>query len=330
MTLPLCACASGDICHIEGVFVFALKRLLQSVPVMLLVVTLTFLMVRAAPGGPFSDEKAISERTQAALEARYGLDDPLWQQLIRYIQGIASGDLGPSISYPSWSVSEIIWDKLPVSLELATYSILLALLFGISLGVLAAANHGSWLDRVITGLSTLGICVPSFVLGPLLVLVFASWLNWFNVAGWLVWQDRVLPSLTLGLVYTAFIARLTRSSVVEALAQDYIRTARAKGLPTRDVVFRHALRNALLPVVSYLGPLSAALVSGSFVVETIFAIPGLGRFFVSSALDQDYFLVSGCVLFYAVALIALNFVSDCLIAWLDPRTVKGMVRGAPA
>lgn len=302
---------------------YTAQRALQAVLTLWVVLTLTFFLVRLAPGGPFSQEKAVSAEVQAALESRYGMDAPLMTQYIRYLGGVVQGDLGPSISYPGWTVTEILWAKLPVSLELGLWALLIAFGLGVSAGVVSAQWHNRWPDRALMASALTGICLPSFVLGPLLVLVFAIWLPWVNVAGWFGPTDRVLPALTLGLYFAAYIARLTRASHLEVLPLDYLRTARAKGLPEWRVSGVHALRVSLLPVVSYLGPAVAGLVSGSFVVETIFNIPGLGRFFVTSAFSQDYFMIGGCVLLYAGALVSLIFVADLILARLDPRIRLG-------
>ena len=298
---------------------FALQRLSQGIAVVFVVISLTFFMVRLAPGGPFSTEKAMSEQVRQELQARYGLDDPLAVQYARYMGRLLTGDLGPSIQYPGWNVAEIIAAKLPVSLELGIYALVFALAVGVAAGTLAALARGTWVETALTTAALSGICLPAFLSGPLLIGLFAIHLPWFNVAGWTFAADRVLPAVTLGLAYAAYVARLTRGSLADALAQGYIRTARAKGLSEVRVVGVHGLRNALLPVASFAGPAMAGLITGSFVVETIFNIPGLGRFFVTAALNQDYFMVSGCVLFYATALVFLNFLADLALGWLDPR-----------
>ena len=229
------------------------------------------------------------------------------------------GDLGPSFKYPNRTVNEIIADKLPVSLELGLLSLVLALGVGLPLGIFAAVKRNSWIDYVCSSVAMLGICVPTFVLGPLLVLLCAIHFGWFNASGWYGPMDRVLPSLTLGCVYAAYIARLTRGGMLEVLSQDYIRTARAKGASETRVIVRHALRGGLLPVVSFLGPAIAGILTGSFVIETIFQIPGLGREFVNSAFNRDYTLVLGTVILYAALIIALNFAVDVVQVWLNPK-----------
>src|SRR3954464_4180334 len=233
-------------------FRFIARRLLQAIPVLFVIITATFFMVRFVPGGPFTGEKAIPPEILKNLEAHYGLDQPLWRQYLNYLGQIAHGDLGPSFKYANRSVNEIIADKLPVSLELGGLSLVVALAVGLVLGVLAAVRRNTWLDYLASSIGMLGICVPTFVLGPLLVLYFAIHLGWVNASGWYTWTDRVLPCLTLGLVYAAYLMRLTRGGMLEILNQDYIRTARAKGASEIRIVLRHALRGGLLPVVSFL------------------------------------------------------------------------------
>ncbi len=290
------------------------------------------------PGGPFTSEKAVTPEVQRNLDAYYHLSDPLWKQYVDYlwdlcpkkfhptalVQGpdlkAAFGvDLRPSFRYSNRTVNEIIAEKLPVSLELGVLSLGVALSLGLTAGVIAAVKRNTWLDYSASAMSMIGICVPTFVMGPLFVLGFAIKLGWFNASGWYNPIDRVLPSLTLGLVYAAYIARLTRGGMIEVLSQDFIRTARAKGASETRVIFRHALRGGLLPVVSFLGPAIAGILTGSFVIEMIFQIPGLGREFVTSAFGRDYNLVLGTVLLYAVFVILMNLVVDVLQVWLNPK-----------
>ncbi len=319
---------------------FIARRLLETIPVLLIIITATFFMIRSVPGGPFTTERAVSPEVLKNLNAYYGLDRPVHEQYGRYLwnltpkafapQRLFSGDgfdlkaafgidLGYSTKYTNRTINEIVAAKLPVSLELGAWSLLVALGVGLPLGILAAVRRNTWMDYAASSFSMLGICVPTFVLGPLFVLIFAIHLGWFASSGWYFPADRVLPALTLGLVYVAYIARLTRGGFLEVLNQDYIRTARAKGAGELRVVFRHALRGGLLPVVSYLGPAIAGIVSGSFVIETIFQIPGLGREFVSSAFNRDQPLVIGTVLLYAVLIIGLNLLVDIVQVWLNPR-----------
>jgi oligopeptide transport system permease protein len=300
-------------------FRFVARRLLQTIPVLFIIVTATFFMVRFVPGGPFTAEKAVPPEILRNLEAHYGLDQPLWRQYLAYLGQVLRGDLGPSFKYANRTVNEIIADKLPVSLELGGLALGVALLVGIPLGVMAAVRRNSWPDYLCSSVGMAGICIPTFVLGPLLVLFFAIHLGWFNASGWYEPADRVLPSLTLGFVYAAYIMRLTRGGMLEVLNQDFIRTARAKGAAESRVVFRHALRGGLLPVVAFLGPGIAGILTGSFVIETIFQIPGLGREFVNSAFNRDYTLVLGTVILYAALIVLCNLLVDLVQVWLNPR-----------
>jgi oligopeptide transport system permease protein len=299
---------------------FVVRRLLQLVPVLFIIVTVSFFMLRAAPGGPFTQEKAIPAEILKNIEAHYGLDQPVAVQYFRYLKNvILHGDLGPSYKYPNRTVNEIIGAKLPASLELGGLALGVALVLGLTLGVLAAVRRNSWLDYLASSVGLFGICVPTFVIGPLLVLFFAIHLGWLNASGWYGPADRVLPALTLGFVYAAYIMRLTRGGMLEVLNQDFIRTARAKGASETRIVFRHALRGGLLPVVAFLGPGIAGILTGSFVIETIFQIPGLGREFVNSALSRDYTLVLGTVVLYATLIVVCNLVVDVVQVWLNPR-----------
>jgi oligopeptide transport system permease protein len=298
---------------------FALRRLLQTIPVILCIITATFFMVRFVPGGPFTAEKAIPPEILKNLEAHYGLDQPLWKQYANYLGNLARGDLGPSFKYSNRSVNEIIAEKLPVSLELGAWALLVALGLGLPLGVLAAVKRNSIVDYVCSAVGMIGICVPTFVLGPLLALSFGIYLQWLNVSGWYGPADRILPGVTLGFVYAAYVMRLTRGGMLEVLHQDFIRTARAKGASEARIVFKHALRGGLLPVVSFLGPAIAGILTGSFVIETIFQIPGLGREFVNSAFNRDYTLVLGTVILYAGLIVLMNLLVDIVQVWLNPK-----------
>ncbi len=300
-------------------FRFLLSRGIQSLLALLLIVTATFFMLRFVPGGPFTAEKAVTPEIEANLKAHYGLDKPLFVQYTDYLGKLAQGDLGPSFKYPNRTVNEIIGDKLPVSLELGLTALAVALLLGITLGVTAAVRKNSWLDYVASTFGMIGICVPTFVVGPLAVLLFAITLGWVNASGWYGPEDRILPALVLGLAYAAPIVRLTRGGMLEVLNQDFIRTARAKGASEFRVVTRHAMRGGLLPVVAFLGPATAGILTGSFVVETIFQIPGLGREFVSSAANRDYTLVLGTVTLYAGLIMVLNLLADLAVVWLNPK-----------
>ncbi len=304
-------------------WLFLFKRFLAMVPVLWATVTLTFLLVRLAPGGPFADEKPYPAQAIEQLNRHYGLDLPLPVQYVRYLGNLLRGDLGPSLKYPGRSVNSIIAETFPVSLELGLWALLAALLIGLAAGLSAALRPNTALDTVPMALSMAGICVPGFVLGPLLVLVFALGAGWFNAAGWNTPSDRVLPAITLGAAYAAYIARLTRAGMLDVLPQDFIRTARANGLGACRVVGVHALKPAIFPVVSFLGPAAAGILSGSFVVETVFHIPGLGKMFVAGAFNRDYTLVLGLVVFYSVLVILFNTVVDVLLALLNPRLRLG-------
>lgn len=316
-----------------------LRRLLEAIPVLFVIVTLTFFFVRLAPGGPFDDEKNVSAQIRERLEEQYNLNAPLWRQYFDYLGGVIRGDLGPSFKEAAYSVNELILISLPVSLELGAYAIIVALILGLTAGVIAALRPNTRSDYVPMAFAMVGICIPNFVLGPLLALAFGIWLGWLPVSGWdplvevvlgseteihIRWENladpqKILPSITLGLAYAAYIARLARGGMLEVLSQDFIRTARAKGLSEARVVLRHALRGGIAPVVSFLGPAAAGMLTGSFVVETIFQIPGLGRRFVESAFNRDYTLIIGTVLVYATLIIVFNLIVDLVHLWLDPR-----------
>jgi len=299
---------------------FALNRLLQAIPVLLIVISATFLLVHSAPGGPFSADKAVPPEVIKALEAQYNLDQPLWQQYVSYLGDVLKGDFGPSFKYSGRTVNELIAAGLPATAELALYAMLVALVIGISAGVIAAMRPNSMQDYVPMSAAMLGICMPSFLLGPLLVLVFGIHLEWLPVSGWGdISGDKIMPSITLGTGYAAYIARLSRGGMLEVLSQDYIRTARAKGLSERLIIFKHALRGGLIPVVAFLGPAFAGLLGGSFVVETIFQIPGLGRFYVQAAFNRDYTMILGMTIFFATLIILFNLLSDMLAIWLNPK-----------
>ncbi len=299
---------------------FLASRLLQAIPVILAVITVTFFLVRVAPGGPFDSEKAVIPEVKAALEAQYRLDQPLFSQYLAYLGDLAQGDFGPSFKYPGRSVNELIGAGLPVTAELGLYALLIATLIGGLAGVIASLRPNTPQDYVPMALAMIGICMPTFLLGPLLVLVFGIELEWLPVSGWGdIPGDKILPSITLGAAYAAYIARLSRAGMLEVLSQDYIRTARAKGLPEWQVVVKHGLRGGLLPVVAFLGPAFAGLLAGSFVVETIFQIPGLGRFYVQAAFNRDYTMILGTTVFLSTLIVLFNLLSDVLAASLNPR-----------
>ncbi|WP_439100753.1 ABC transporter permease [Congregibacter sp.] len=295
-------------------------RLLQAIPVLLAVITVTFFLVRMAPGGPFDSEKAVIPEVKAALEKQYRLDLPLFQQYTAYLGDLASGDFGPSFKYPGRSVNELIGAGLPVTAELGFYALLVAVLIGGLAGVIASLRPNTAQDYIPMSLAMIGICMPSFLLGPLLVLLFGIELEWLPVSGWGdIPGDKILPSVTLGAAYAAYIARLSRAGMLEVMSQDYIRTARAKGLPEWQVVSKHALRGGLMPVVTFLGPAFAGLLAGSFVVETIFQIPGLGRFYVQAAFNRDYTMILGTTVFLSTLIVLFNLLSDIVAAWMNPR-----------
>lgn len=297
----------------------ALRRLLEAIPVLFAIVTVTFFLVRLAPGGPFDDEKDIPDAIKQRIEAYYNLDGSLWDQYLAYLGGLAHGDLGPSYTLESFSVHEIIATSFPVSAELGLYGLIVALTIGLAAGLTASLRPNTASDYVPMSLSMIGICVPNFVLGPILLLIFGLWLGWLPVSGWERPAAKILPSITLGAMYAAYVARLTRGGMLEILSNDFIRTARAKGLSETRIVLRHALRGGIAPVVAFLGPAVAGMLTGSFVVETVFFIPGLGKTFVESAFDRDYTMILGTVLFYAALIVLLNLVSDLVQIWLDPR-----------
>ena len=296
-----------------------LRRLLAMVPTLWAIVTITFFLLRLAPGGPFLAEREIPAEARATLAARYGLDQPLHVQYGRYLANVVRLDFGPSYRFPSRSVREIILGALPVSLELGAWAIAIALLVGVPLGTIAALRQNTIWDYGPMSVALLGISVPNFVLGPILVFVFALSLRWLPPALWGPPQSKILPAFTLAAVYIAYIARLARGGMLEITRADFIRTARAKGLSETTVVCRHALRGGLLPVVSFLGPALARAVTGSIVVEKIFAIPGVGQYFVNAAFNRDYTLVMGIVIFYAGILIVFNLLVDVMYGVLDPR-----------
>lgn len=299
---------------------FIIKRVLASIPVLFLVALLTFLMIHAAPGGPFDSEKAVPQEVLKNLNERYNLNAPIHEQFFDYLTNAIKGDFGPSFRYPNRSVSEMIFTGLPITFELGMYALLFALIVGISAGIIAALNPNSIQDYIPMTLSMTGISIPSFLLGPLLVLIFGIKMDWLPVSGWgMIRGDKILPSITLGSAYAAYIARLTRGGMLEILSQDYIRTAKAKGAPLRRIVFVHTLKGGLLPVISFLGPAIAGLLAGSFVTETIFQIPGLGRFYIQAAFNRDYTMIMGSTLFFSFLIIVFNTLSDILIFTLNPK-----------
>jgi len=304
----------------SGMLRHILIRLIGLVPTLLMLITVAFFMIRMAPGGPFDSEKILPAEIEANLSAKYHLDEPLLQQYFRYMGQIVVLDFGPSFQYKDWSVNELIAQGYPVSLTVGALAMLFAFIFGTLLGITAALRQNTRVDYSLMGIAMLGISVPNFVIAPILILLLAVYAGWLPVGGW-DWSvaSMVLPVITLSLPVTAYIARLTRGSMIEVLHSNFIRTARAKGLPESVVILRHALKPALLPVISFMGPATAGLISGSVVIERIFSIPGLGSYFVQGALNRDYTLVMGVVIFYGVLIIMLNFVVDLIYAWLNPK-----------
>ncbi len=300
---------------------YVTRRLLGAIPTLLVLITISFFLIRVAPGGPFDTEKTLPPEIQANLEKKYHLDEPLYRQYFRYLGNIVRGDFGPSFQYKDFTVTELIAKGFPVSLTLGGLALLLAVLVGVSLGTVAAVKQNSWIDYVLMSTAMTGISIPNFVVAPLLILFFAISLNWLPAGGWNGghWMYLILPVLALSLRYIAYIARLMRGSMIEVLRSDYIRTARAKGLSMPKVVLKHALKPALMPVVSYLGPAAAGIITGSVVIEKIFGVPGLGRYFVQGALNRDYTLVMGVVIFIGVLIVVFNLIVDILYAVLDPK-----------
>lgn len=300
---------------------FLLRRLLGAIPTLFVIVTATFFLIRLAPGGPFDQEQRLPPEIQANLEAAYGLDQPMLVQYGRYLSGLARGDFGPSFKYRDFDVTELIGEGLPISVALGLSAVLLAVALGVPFGTFAALRRDQWPDHALRALALIGIAIPGFVIAPLLALVFGIYLQWLPVAGWEpgTLTDAILPVVSLALPLSAFVARLMRASMIEVLSANFIRSARARGLSHWRIVLHHALRPALLPVVSYLGPATAAVLTGSLVVETIFGIPGMGRYLVQGALNRDYTLVMGMVIVFASLTILLNLLVDLLYGWLDPR-----------
>jgi oligopeptide transport system permease protein len=301
-----------------------LKRLGTAIPTLLVVIFLSFLLMRFAPGGPFDGERPLAPETRAALMKAYGLDKPLLEQFAQYIGNLLQGDFGPSLVYKDFTVTDLVAKGLPVSLALGGLALILALVLGIGAGIVAANREGRWLDRVIGIAATILTALPAFVTGPFLVLILGLRLGWLPVSGWEAgqWSALIMPVVALALPYAGSIAKLTRAGLSGAMAQDHVRTARARGLAPIKILWRHALRPALAPVVSYVGPAAAGLLTGAVVIETVFALPGLGKYFVQGALNRDYPLVLGVVTLYAGLIIVFNLLADLVYGWLDPR-VRG-------
>lgn len=303
---------------------YILKRLIGMIPTILVIVTLSFFIVRIAPGGPFDTERALPEVIKRNIEAKYHMDEPLIKQYGRYLFDVLRGDLGPSYKYKDHDVNSLIFNSLPNSIVLGLMAMAVALVFGISFGIIAAVKQNTILDFIPMGLAALGLSIPLFVIGPLLQYIFAIRLKWLPTSGWFMdgqtsFKTAILPVLALSFAYYADIAKLTRSSMLETLRSDYIRTAKAKGMKPSQIIFKHAMKGAMLPIVSYLGPAFAGIVTGSIVVEQVFRVPGLGKFFVQSSFNRDYTLIVGVVIVYSVILVVMNFLVDVIYSLLDPR-----------
>ncbi|MEA4899762.1 ABC transporter permease [Bacillota bacterium Meth-B3] len=297
---------------------FVIKRILSAILTLFVVVTMTFFLMNLIPGGPFNTERA-SKKTIAMMEKKYGLDKPLFEQYLLYLKRLARFDLGDSYKRVGFSVNQIIAEKFPTSARLGVIAIALAVSMGVPMGTVAAFRRNKWLDRVIMFVATLGIAVPNFVMATTLLIVFGVLLGILPTLGLSAWQSYIMPAFALSFYPACFIARLTRSSMLDVLSSDYIKTARAKGLPERRILFKHAMRNAIIPVISYLGPLSAGILTGGFVVEKIFTIPGMGKFFIDSVTNRDYPLIVGVTVFLAALLILMNLIVDLVYGVVDPR-----------
>ncbi len=298
---------------------FIIKRILTAIPVLLVIASITFIMVRVVPGGPFDEERSLPPEIVANLRAKYHLDEPVYKQYFLYLGRLARGDLGVSYKYVNRTVTDIIVDAFPVSLQLGLAGLTIAILVGVPLGTVAAVNRGNWLDFTAMFASTAGVSLPTFVIGALLIFVFGIWLKILPVGLWESPAHLILPAVTLAFGPTAFLARLTRASVLEILEKDWVRTARSKGLSENVTIVKHVLRNALVPVVTVLGPLTAILITGSFIVEFVYAIPGMGRFFITAVINRDYDLIMGTTLLFAIILITTNTIVDIIYKALDPR-----------
>ena len=300
---------------------YILKRLLGSIPTLFILITIAFFLIRIAPGGPFDEDKSLPPEVMANLEAKYNLDQPLIIQYFMYLGSVARGDLGPSFQYSDFTVNELIAEGFPVSVRLGGMALIVALVFGVLIGTLAAWRQNSRLDYALMGSAMTGIAIPNFVLAPILILLFAVYAGWLSAGGWSggAARNMILPVIALALPYMAYVARLTRGSMVETLRSDFVRTARAKGLPEWKILGKHSLKVALLPVVSYLGPAAAAIITGSVVIEQIFGLPGMGRYFVQGALNRDYTLVMGVVIVIGLLIVVFNLIVDIIYALIDPR-----------
>jgi oligopeptide transport system permease protein len=301
------------------VIAFIIRRALWIIPVLFVVSVITFLLMHSVPGGPWDREKRLNPATVAQLNSKYGLDDPLYKQYVDWVTGFVQGDMGPSFRYPQRDVSTIIWDGLPVTLQLGVMAFILVVIVGIPLGIIAALNHNRLPDYIATAISMVGIATPSFVLAILLVLIFTVWLGWLPPIGWKGPETWILPTLALAGYPIAQVARYTRASMLEVTRRDYVRTAQSKGLRERAVVIRHMIRNAMIPVITILGPIFAFLATGSFIIETFFGVPGIGRYYIQSIGTRDYTMILASTMIYAFAVAFMNLVVDVLYAYIDPR-----------
>ncbi len=300
-------------------FNLCFKRFFDALLVLFCLITLTFFLIRFVPGGPFDKEYSLAKETEEALAKFYGYNLSLDKQYWNYFKHLLQGDLGPSMRYPGFSVNQLLKDHIPVSIELGFWSILMAFVIGVSLGLLAAAFHNTWLDRFLMSGCLIGLSLPTFVLGPILLWIFALKLEWFQAIGWNHWGDRILPSLTLTCMYTGYIARLTRTACLDILNQDFIQTARAKGVGPIRLLGCHVLKNALGPVLTYLGPAAAAIMSGSLVIESLFQIPGAGSLFISAVGQRDVALLIGTVLYFAILILVFNLIVDICLFLCNPK-----------
>ncbi len=302
-------------------FKFILKRVLESIPTMLVLITVSFFLMRFAPGNPFSSERTLPPQVMENINAKYGLDKPVMEQYTTYLTNVIKGDLGPSFKYKDFTVNELVSAALPVSAKIGAFAFIFAVIFGVAVGTIAALRQNTWLDYSVMSTAMLGIVMPSFVLAPVLIYLFSINLGWFPAGGWLDggWQYMVLPVLGMSMMYVATFARITRGSMIEVLNSNFIRTARAKGLSYSYIVIRHALKPAMLPVISYMGPAFVGIITGSVVIETIFGLPGIGKLFVNAAFNRDYSLVMGVTILIGFLFILFNAIVDILLAYVDPK-----------
>ncbi|BES69371.1 oligopeptide ABC transporter permease OppB [Marinobacter nanhaiticus D15-8W] len=300
---------------------FVFKRLLESIPTLLLLITVSFVLMHAAPGSPFSAERNIPPEIMANIEAKYGLDQPLYIQYFNYLGDLLQGDLGPSFKYKDFTVNELVAESFPVSAEIGLWAFITAVVLGVLFGTIAALRQNTWMDYGVMSLAMTGVVIPSFVLAPLLILIFAVHYRWLPAGGWQggQWMFLILPVIAMAAHYVSSIARIMRGSMIEVMHSNFIRTARAKGLPARYIIWRHALRPALLPVISYLGPAFVGIITGSVVIETIFGLPGIGQLFVNGSLNRDYSMVLGITVLIGALTIAFNAIVDILYAYIDPK-----------